>query len=96
MLKTNLSQKKSITILIIIGAVILSFAVYSVFFYIDTKDIEKEQEEDILSEEERRQMDELQQIREERRGEDYEELTEEEREADMERQIQELQDLRRR
>ncbi len=92
----NINWKKTVIapfILLLIA--VAGFAIYSIFFYNYNEDVEIEQEEK-LSEEDRRQMDELYRIREERRGDDYKEPTEEEKEADIERQIQELQDLRRR
>jgi hypothetical protein len=92
MLKTNLSQKKSIIILIIIGLLILSFVSYKSFYSDEKKEVE--QVEPLIDPESRQQMIELQRIKEERRGDDYEEPTEEERDADIERQIDELQELR--
>jgi preprotein translocase subunit SecF len=90
----NINWKKTVIALFILLLILTAgFAIYNIFFY--NEDIEIKQEE-TLSEEDRQQIEELQQIREERRGDDYKEPTEEEKEADIERQIQEIQDLRRR
>jgi preprotein translocase subunit SecF len=90
----NINWKKTVIALFILLLILSAgFAIYNIFFY--NEDIEIKQEE-TLSEEDRQQIEELQQIREERRGDDYKEPTEEEKEADIERQIQEIQDLRRR
>jgi flagellar basal body-associated protein FliL len=90
----NINWKKTVIALFILLLILAAgFAIYNIFFY--NEDIEIKQEE-TLSEEDRQQIEELQQIREERRGDDYKEPTEEEKEADIERQIQEIQDLRRR
>ncbi len=92
----NINWKKVIIFTVIfLALIVVAFSIYQIFFVPTEQEIE-DSEREILDERLQDEMDALQRAREEARGDDYVPPTAEEREADMERQIQELQDLRRR
>ncbi|MCF7845223.1 MAG: hypothetical protein K9M12_00470 [Candidatus Pacebacteria bacterium] len=93
----NISWKKAVIgliILIILAGVI--FAVYNIYFGPPTEEEIEQQEREILDAKIQQERSALDQAREDARGDEYIPPTTEEREEDIEKQIEELQNLRRR
>jgi flagellar biosynthesis/type III secretory pathway M-ring protein FliF/YscJ len=92
----NINWKKTIIgIIILIVLIGILFAVYNIYIVPTEEEVEQQEREilDAKIQEERAGLD---QAREEARGDDYIPPTTEEREATIEKQIEELQNLRRR
>jgi uncharacterized protein YpmS len=93
----NINWKKTIIGLIVLIALLgVLFVVYNIYFGPPTEEEIEQQEREILDAKIQEERSALDQAREEARGDDYVPPTTEEREADIEKQIEELQNLRRR
>jgi flagellar biosynthesis/type III secretory pathway M-ring protein FliF/YscJ len=92
----NINWKKTIIgIIILIVLIGILFAVYNIYI-VPTEEEVEQQEREILDAKIQEERSALDQAREDARGDDYVPPTTEEREADIEKQIEELQNLRRR
>jgi flagellar biosynthesis/type III secretory pathway M-ring protein FliF/YscJ len=92
----NINWKKTIIgIIILIVLIGILFAVYNIYI-VPTEEEVEQQEREIIDAKIKTEVDELQQARDEARGDNYVPPTTEERESDIEKQIEELQNLRRR